>query len=50
MFKKWQKIGKTSPKATDRTVLLVYNNDMSIDTKIFTFWLPGQCDFPALGF
>ena len=27
---------------TDDTVLLVYN--MSMDTKIFTFGLPGQCD------
>ena len=27
---------------TDYTVLLVYN--MSMDTKIFTFGLPGQCD------
>ena len=28
-------------KATDHTVLLVYG--MSMDMKIFTFWLPGQC-------
>ena len=27
---------------TDDTVLLVYNTSM--DTKIFTFGLPGQCD------
>ena len=28
-------------KATDHTVLMVYNT--SIDTKIFTFQLPGWC-------
>ena len=35
-------------KATDHTVLMVYNT--SIDTKIFTFQLPGWCDRrPPLG-
>ena len=33
---------------TDDTVLLVYNTSM--DTKIFTFGLPGQCDGHAFGY
>ena len=29
--------------ATDHTVLLVYNTSMGM--KIFTFWLPGWCEW-----